>query len=73
MWLGFHAVHTTAPTALVSWIATLQQATDLGYPQTAEWIEANLGGLYGAGVDRGFQAEETGTVFIPTCCPVGIH
>jgi hypothetical protein len=73
VWLGLHAVHTANPTALVSWVTTLQQVIDLGYQETAHWIEANLIQLYGAGVDRGFQAEETGAVFVPTCCPIGVH
>ncbi len=71
VWQGLHAVHTVDPTALVSWVATLQQAIALGYPETAAWIEANLTGLYGAGVDRGFLAQETGEVFLPTCCSIG--
>ena len=72
VWQGLHAVHTVDPTALVSWVATLQQAIALGYPETAAWIEANLTGLYGAGVDRGFLAQETGEVFLPNCCSIGI-
>ena len=50
---------------------------NLGYPQTAHWIEENLGGVfggvYGAGVVRGFVAQETGACFVPTCYPIGIH
>lgn len=71
VWQGLYAVNTTDPTALVSWIAAEQQAIALGYPETARWIKANLTGLYGAGVDRGFRAEETGETFVPTCCPIG--
>lgn len=70
VWQGLYAVHITDPTALVSWIATLHQAIDLGYLETAGWIEANLSGQYGAGVERGFLTQETGAVFVPTCCPI---
>lgn len=71
VWQGLYAVHITDPTALVSWSATLHQAINLGYLETAGWIEANLSGQYGAGVERGFLAQETGAVFVPTCCPMG--
>ncbi len=73
VWSGLYAVHTADPTVLVSWVATLHSCIDLGYPQTARWIEENLGGLYGVGVDRGFVALETGAVFVPTCYPIGTH
>lgn len=59
VWQGLYAVHTKDPTALVSWIATLHQAINLGYLETAGWIEANLSGQYGAGVERGFLAQES--------------
>lgn len=73
VWQGLYAVHSADPTVLVSWVATLRSCIDLGYPQTARWIEENLGGMYGAGVDRGFLAIETGEVFVPKSYPIGIH
>ncbi|MBD2773826.1 hypothetical protein [Iningainema tapete] len=72
VWSGLHAIHTTDPTILVSWVATLRSCADLGYSDTAGWIEANLTGLYGVGIDRGFQDQETGEVFIPTYT-IGFH
>ncbi|MBF2062855.1 MAG: hypothetical protein IGS39_00235 [Calothrix sp. C42_A2020_038] len=71
IWQGLYAVNKADPTILISWVATLHSCVKLGYLDTARWIEENLVGLYGAGVDRGFQDQETGAVFIPTCYSLG--
>lgn len=73
VWIGLSAVDSADSTILVSWVATLQKAIDLGYPQTARWIEENLNGLYGYGVDLGFQNRETGAVLVPSSYPIGMH
>jgi hypothetical protein len=71
VWLGFYAVHSTDPSRLVSWVATLRRVTELGYPETASWIEENLTKLYAPGIDRGFVSMETGEMFLPSCYPIG--
>ncbi|GAA6614977.1 hypothetical protein [Scytonema sp. NUACC26] len=71
VWVGLYAVHNADPTRLVSWVATLQRAIDLGYPETASWIEENLTKLYAPGIDRGFVSIETGEMFLPSCYPIG--
>lgn len=71
VWQGLEVVNRRDGTALSSWVATIEQAHSLGYEATASWIEANLTGKYGAGVDRGFAAIGTGAVFMPRCPPIG--
>jgi hypothetical protein len=71
IWQGLYAVHQTNPHVLASWISALHSCNKLGYPDTAKWIEENLIGLYSAGINRGFQNQETGAAFIPNCYPMG--
>lgn len=72
IWQGLYAVHLHDSHVLASWIAALHSCNELGHPETAKWIEDNLIGLYGAGINRGFQNQETGEAFIPNCYPMGI-
>jgi hypothetical protein len=71
IWEGLYAVHNADSHVFASWISALHSCNELGYPDTAHWIEENLLGLYGAGIGRGFQNQETLAVFIPTCYPIG--
>lgn len=52
---GLEAV-TIAGINLHSWLAAVQTAVTLGYPETAAWIESNLE-KYADGVKRGFVAD----------------
>jgi hypothetical protein len=73
VWQGLQAIQTEDPSCLVSWVSAIDRAEHLGHPATHHWIEANLGsGKYAAGLDRGFQAIETGDAFVPNCCPIGV-
>lgn len=47
---------TAAGVNLHSWLAAVRTATELGYSETATWIESNLE-KYGSGVMRGFVAD----------------
>ncbi|HAG84214.1 MAG TPA: hypothetical protein DCL61_24420 [Cyanobacteria bacterium UBA12227] len=50
---GFNAIQAADKTILYSWIAAERMAIELGYPETAQWIESNLD-KYGIGIERGF-------------------
>lgn len=52
---GLEAVRATG-TNLISWLRVTEQATALGYPETATWVESNLE-KYVAGVQRGFEVD----------------
>lgn len=52
---GLEAI-TAAKANLHSWLAAVRTATELGYTETATWIESNLE-KYASGVQRGFVAD----------------
>ena len=53
---GIEAVLRSDPTAIWSWLAMKTEAIALGYPETSEWIAANLDDYF-EGISRGFVAE----------------
>jgi hypothetical protein len=55
---GLEAALATDTTLVYSWIALMTKAIELGYPETATWIESHLE-KYAAGVERGFIEEDT--------------
>jgi hypothetical protein len=69
IWYGLYAANQTDSHVLASWVSALHTCNELGYPETAKWIEENLIELYGAGISKGFQNQDTGAVFIPNCYP----
>lgn len=54
---GFDALQAADSTVLYSWLAAMRMATELGYPETADWIDSNLD-KYIVGIERGFAADE---------------
>ena len=54
---GLEAALATDATLIYSWVALRRTAIELGYPETATWIESHLE-KYVLGVERGFIAED---------------
>jgi hypothetical protein len=55
---GLEAALATDATLIYSWVALRRTAIELGYPETATWIESHLD-KYVLGVERGFIAEHS--------------
>ncbi len=55
---GLEAALATDATLIYSWVALRRTAIELGYPETATWIESHLD-KYVLGVERGFIAEDS--------------
>lgn len=55
VWQGLEAVKA-AGTPLMLWYRVIDQATALGYPETAKWVESHIE-KYVDGLERGFEAD----------------
>lgn len=54
---GLEAIQAVNKTALYSWLAAEQTALELGYPETAQWIQSHLE-LYIRGIKQGFVGDD---------------